>query len=74
MAGSCWLLSQRAPPRSASVYSPFAVNLGRCMKTGDTLYNLYSRVCVPGKTEGLNLSVFDNITGINESTALTKHL
>ena len=44
------------------------------MKTGDTLYNLYSRVCVPGKTEGLDLSVFDNITGINESTALTKHL
>ena len=30
--------------------------------------------CVPSKTENLNLSVFNMITGINESKALTKHM
>ena len=30
--------------------------------------------CVPSKIENLNLSVFNMITGINESKALTKHM
>ena len=32
------------------------------------------KVCVPIKTEDLNLSVFNMIAGINESKALTKHI
>ena len=31
-------------------------------------------VCVPNKTDNLNLSVFNVITRINESTTLTTHL
>ena len=30
--------------------------------------------CVPSKIENLNLSVFNMITGINESKALAKHM
>ena len=30
--------------------------------------------CVPNKTEDLNLSMFNIITGINESKTLTKHI
>ena len=47
-------------------YYPFAVNLetyvGRC----NILDNLTNRVCIPNKTENLNLHVFNVITGINE--------
>ena len=33
-----------------------------------------NKVCVPNKTEDLNLSMFNMITGINESKTLTKHI
>ena len=32
------------------------------------------KVCFPNKTEHLDLSVFNMITGINESEILTKHI
>ena len=35
--------------------------------------NLCNKVCVANKTEDLNLSVFNMITGIYESKILTKH-
>ena len=35
---------------------------------------LSNKVCVPKKTEDLNLSVFNMITGINELKTLIKHL
>lgn len=38
-----------------------------------TLKNVSGRLCVPNKTKNVNLKVF-NITGINESTSLVKHL
>ena len=47
-------------------YYPFAVN--------NTLNDLSNRVCVPNKTEDLNIHVFDMIIGINESETLTKHI
>ena len=53
---------------------PFAVKLDRCVGSCNTLNDLYNKVCVPNKTEDLNLSVFSMITGINESKALTKHI
>ena len=53
---------------------PFAVKLGRCIGNCNTLNNLSNKVCVPNKTEDLNLSAFNMITGINESKTLTKYI
>ena len=39
----------------------------------DTLNDLFYKACAPNKTEDLNLSMFNMITGINESKTLTKH-
>ena len=39
-----------------------------------TLNDLSKKICVPNKTVDLNLSVFNMITGINESETLTKHI
>ena len=55
-------------------YYTFAVNLDRCMGSCDTLNNLSNKVCVPNKTEDLNLSVFHMLTGIYESKILIKHI
>ena len=55
-------------------YYPFAVKLDRCVGSGNTLNDLSNKVCVPNKTEDLILSVFNIITGINESKTLTKHI
>ena len=52
---------------------PFVFNLDRCMGSCNTLNNLFNKVCIPNKT-GLNLSVFNMITGINESKILTKDI
>ena len=46
-------------------YYLFAVNLDRCVGSGNTINDL-PKVCV--------LSVFNMITGINESKTLTKHV
>ena len=51
-----------------------AVKLDRCVGSCNTLNELSNKVCVPNKTEDLNLSVFNMITGINESKTLTKHI
>ena len=40
----------------------------------NTVNYLSNKVCVSNKTEDLNIHVFNNITGINESKTLTKHL
>ena len=55
-------------------YYPFGVNLYRCMGSCNTLNDLSNRICFPNKTKDLNLSVFNMITGINESKTLTKHV
>ena len=33
-----------------------------------------NKICVPNKTEDLNLNVFNMIAGINESKKITKHI
>ena len=48
----------------------FAVKL--CVGSCNTLNDLSNNVCVPNKTEDLNLSVFNVITAINESKMLKK--
>ena len=55
-------------------YYPFAVKLGRCFGSFNTLNDLSNKVYVPRKTEDLNLRVFNMIAGINESKTLTKHI
>ena len=45
-----------------------------CWKLCNNLNDLSNKVCIPYKTEALNLSVFNMITGINESKILTKHI
>ena len=39
----------------------------------NTLDDLHCRICVLNKTKNVNLNVFDMITRINKSKALTKH-
>ena len=51
-----------------------AVKLDRCVGICNNLNVFSNKVCVPNKTEDLNLSLFNIITGINESKKLTKHI
>ena len=55
-------------------YYPFAVKLDRCVRSCNTLNDLPKKVCVPNKTEDLNLSMFNMITGINKSKTLIEHI
>ena len=45
-----------------------------CFRSFNTHNDLSNKVGVPNKTENLNLSVFNMITGINESKILTKQI
>ena len=53
---------------------PFAVKLDRCIGSCNTLNDLSNKVCIPNKTEDLNLSKFNMITEINQSKILTKDI
>ena len=55
-------------------YYPFLVKLDRCVGSCNTLNDFTNKVFFPNKTEYLNLSVFNMITGINELKTLTKHI
>ena len=55
-------------------YYPFSVTLDRRVGSCNTLYDLSNKVCVPNKTEDLNLSVFNMITGKYEWKTLTKDI
>ena len=46
------------------------VNLGGCNECCNTLDDISGRICVPIKTEDVDLSVLNLITGINESKTL----
>ena len=53
----------------------FVVNLDRCVGKCNILNALSNKVCVPNKTEDLNLSVLIMITGIKKpETLTTKHI
>ena len=53
---------------------PFAVKSDRCVGSCNILNHLSNKVCVPNKTEDLNLSVVNLITEINDSKTSTKHI
>ena len=55
-------------------YYPFAVKLDRYVGSCNTLNDLSDKVCLPNKTEFFNLSMFNMITGINESKIITKDI
>ena len=55
-------------------YYPFAVKLHKCIGICNTLNGLSNKVCIPIKTEDLNLSLPNMVTGINESKTLATHL
>ena len=44
------------------------------MESCDTFNDISNKVCVPNKTEALNLCVFNMIIGLNESKILTKDI
>ena len=46
-------------------YYPFQVKIDRCAGYCNTLNDLSNKVWIPNKTEDLNLTVFNMITGIN---------
>ena len=48
-------------------YHPFSVKLDRCIGSCNTLNDLSNKVCISNKTEDLNLSAFNTISGMNES-------
>ena len=53
---------------------PFPYKLDRCLKSCNTLNDLSNKLCVPNKTENLNLRVFNMITEVNKSQTLPKHV
>ena len=53
---------------------PFVVKLDRYVGICINLNDLSNKVCVPNKTEDLNLIMLNMITGINESKTLTKYI
>ena len=55
-------------------YYPISVKLDRCFVSCNTFNDLPNKLCVPNKTEDLNLSVFKMITGIHELKTLTKNI
>ena len=55
-------------------YYPFTVKRHKCVGNCNTLNDLSNKVCIPNKMDDSNLSVFNMITGINESKTLTKHI
>ena len=55
-------------------YYPFAVKLGRCVRSCNTLNDLSIKIYVPNETEDLNLKEFNMITGINELKTVTNHI
>ena len=53
-------------------YYPLSVKLDRCVGSCNTIKDLSDKACIPNKTEDLNLSVFNIITGRNDPETLTK--
>ena len=47
-------------------YYPFAIKLDKCAGSCNSLNELSNKLCVPNKTNDLNINVFNMITGKNE--------
>ena len=56
------------------LYNLFVVKLNVCIGRCNAFNDLSSKVCVPNKSEDLNLSMLNVITEINVLKTLTKHI
>ena len=54
--------------------NPFAVKLYKCVGCCNALNDLSDSVCLPNKTEDLNVRGFNMITGKDKSKILTKEI
>ena len=61
-------------PNKHKIISFNTTTMIRCVGGYNTLNDLSNKVCIPNKTEDLNLSVFNMVKGINELKTLTKHI
>ena len=50
------------------------VSWDRSTGSCNTLDDLSGKICVPNKTQNVNLNVFNLVTRINEVKTLTKHI
>ena len=55
-------------------YYSVAVKLDNCVGSCSTINDLCNKVCVPNKIGDSNLSIFNMITGIDESKVVTKDI
>ena len=55
-------------------YYPFIISLDRCDESCNNFEYPFVGICLPNKTEDVNLKVFNIIRGINESKTLVKHI
>ena len=53
-------------------YYPFAIKLDRCLGSFNTLNDFSNKLRAPIKTEDLNLSILNMITGMNQLKTLIK--
>ena len=55
-------------------YYPFMTSLDKCNGTCNAVDDLYTKICVPNKTKGINVQESNMITRINEAKKLLKHV
>ena len=55
-------------------YYPFAAKLDRCVGSFNSLIELSNKVCIPNKTEDLNLNVLNMTTFIKELKTFGKNI
>ena len=55
-------------------YVTIHLQLDRCVESCNTLNDISKGVCFGNETEDVNLSVFNMVTGINESKRFAKHI
>ena len=53
---------------------PFMINLDKCSGSCNSVNNLSIKMCVPNKTEDINVKVFHMITNSNEAKTMAKHI
>ena len=50
------------------------ITLDKCNGSCNTLSQIFGRICVPNKTEDINVNAFNLITRTSESKILIKHI
>ena len=55
-------------------YYPFMISLNKCIWSCNTTDDLSTKLCVPSKTNDVNVKRFNIITRIHETKTLVKHI